>query len=126
MEIEVNLDNKRLAVYLLIGIALLSTITAYAYQSGFSPSFVGHTSNEMQFNITYFNASQRCGVASYTTIPNSSGTTFCSIASRTDNTNSIVSNLECSVVRRSDGFWEFEVQGSCGSVDCGITCFRIT
>ncbi len=124
MDIYITLENKPWAIAALIALFLVSALAVVAFNTG-NPSFVGHSSNEFRFNTTFFNATQRCGMSSFQNISNSNGTTFCSITSRTDRVNTLVASFECEVRRRTDGVWEYQVLGACGSVDCGISCFKI-
>ncbi len=104
---------------------LLSALLVYAFQSGQQPSVFGHSSNEISFNFTNINPTTACAMSSYSTIPNSNGSTFCGFSVWDDDSTVTPSGLECDIRRRSDGLWEFKFDVGCAQTNCFVQCFKI-
>ena len=106
---------------------LLSALLVYAFQSGQSPSVFGHSSDEIQFNITYPTPSpfKVCAMSSYETIPGTNGTTYCSLTAYDDDSTVAATAPACDVRRRTDGLWEYQFNVGCGAENCIVSCVHI-
>ncbi len=123
--IQITLDGKKLFALLLVGMALLLTLAVSAFQAFVAPSAFGHTTDEIQFNVSYISPSTLCGMSSYETIPNATGNAYCALTAWDDDSSvPLASATECHVRGSTDGRWEYRFAHTCGDSVCKLTCIK--
>lgn len=131
MRVTVHYTKKWAYTAVALILFALPALIVYAFQSGQQPSVFGHSSNEIEFNVSFRLAQYEvelgsvCGMSSYQTISNSNGSTYCSIAGIDDDSTIAVASPACDVRRRTDGLWEYRMTPGCSLENCVVQCFKI-
>ncbi len=125
MRVTVHYTKKWAYTVIALICFALPALIVYAFQSGQQPSVFGHSSNEIQFNVTYLTPTRACAMSSYELINNSNGTTYCSLKAFDDDSTAAFAGPECDIRRRTDGLWEYQFNVGCGQTNCFVHCIKI-